>query len=397
VDDGVNTPALEEWMADFRILYVDDDREILQMVGEYLARAGYAAEVSDKGLDAFERVKKEDFDLVFTDFKMPEFSGLDLLKAIKGYRPEIEVVIVTGHGTMSSAIEAMKIGSYDYLQKPFKLEQLKSIIDNLKARKETRFETAVTDRAEDRHRFHELIGLNPAMQRIYHRIDRMGAQDALVLIEGESGTGKELAARVIHRIATDGGAPFVPVNCQGPSDGRGDAGDRDGLADAVAGAASRHGTLFLNEVGNLPRRTQQSLLALLGAEGSGHGADPAPRVIATSSRSLPEAVARGQFDSELFQALSQTTLYMPSLRERKEDICLLIAHFLNRFNADGRKPIAGMSFDALDVLLRYHWPGNVIQLENVIERAFALGVETMIEVEDLPSEIKTFNEISKIG
>ena len=386
----------EVLMADFDILYVDDDREILQMVGEYLARAGYSVDVVDNGIEAFDMVQAGDYDIVFTDFKMPEFSGLDLLKAIKGYRPEIDVVIVTGHGTMESAIEAMKVGSYDYLQKPFKLDQLRSLIENLRAQKARPAETDADPSHGERHQYHSLIGLSPAMRGIYDRIDRMRSEFSNVVIEGESGTGKELTARVIHQTGPCQETAFVSLNCQGMRQKAGGRDLKELLAAALGQAAEA--TLFLNEVGDLPLADQEKLLDVMA---DGIGPEPASsrinRCIATSSRSLGDAVSRGEFNKALLKRLSGVTLNTPPLRERREDICLLIPHFLKRFNPPDRRPIGGISFEALDVLLRYHWPGNVIQLENVIERAVALGVEILIHVEDLPSEIRTFNEISKIG
>lgn len=389
-------------MNTFDILYVDDDRDILQMVGEYLARAGYHVDVVDNGVDAFEMVKNKDYGLVFTDFKMPEFSGLDLLKGIKGTRPEVDVVIVTGHGTMESAIEAMKLGSYDYLQKPFKLNQLKALIENIQAKRSCPSDAAPPDSPALRHRYGDLIGLSPAMRSIYDAIDSMLPACPNVVIEGESGTGKELTARVIYQAGERDKTTFVGLNCQGMADkGHNNSHEcRDHLAGVMAGSTAV--TLFLNEVGDLPMAGQQVLLEMIR---TGNGAAPGDlqtpsrirRTIASSCRSLSESVARCEFSGELLDVLAGVSLKMPPLRERKEDICLLITRFLGRFSAHGRPPIAGVSFDALDVLLRYHWPGNIIQLENVIERAVALGVDVVIDVEDLPSEIKTFNEISKIG
>ena len=386
-------------MKTFDILYVDDDPEILLMVGDYLSRAGYSVDVVDNGLDAFEMVKNKDYGLVFTDFKMPEFSGLDLLKGIKGTRPEVDVVIVTGHGTMESAIEAMKVGSYDYLQKPFKLDQLKTLIENIQAKRSASPEIVQVESTLQRHRYGDLIGLSPSMRNIYDAIDAMRSTCPNVVIEGESGSGKELTARVIHQTGTLDDTEFLSLNCQGMADKDHSRDLQTHLAGVMAGSTAF--TLFLNEVGDLPLAGQQVLLGMLrggndGAQGDGQTPGRIRRMIASSCRSLTESVARGEFSGELLDLLAGASLKIPPLRERKEDISLLITRFLSRFNASGQRPIAGVSFGALDVLLRYYWPGNVIQLENVIERAVALGVETLIDVEDLPSEIKTFNEISKI-
>lgn len=386
-------------MKDFDILYVDDDRDILQMVGEYLRRAQYRVDVVDNGIDAFEMVKTKGYDLVFTDFKMPEFSGLDLLKGIKGVRPDVEVVIVTGHGTMESAIEAMKVGAYDYLQKPFKLDQLRVLIENLKARRVAAPKKSDAPPAGERFRYGDLIGMSAPMRRIYDAIDAMSDACPNVMIQGESGTGKELTARLIHRFGPRSDGDFVLVNCQGMAE-KVQGGSLDDVLVEAVGGTSASVTLFLNEVGDLPAAGQEAMLDFLpdtAGDGSGPLKGRVQRVIASSSRSLSDAVERSEFNEALLAALAGVSLQMPPLRERKEDLCLLIARFLDRFNPPDQPPIAGVSFNALDVLLRYHWPGNVIQLENVIERAVALGVAPLIDVDDLPSEIRTFDEISRIG
>jgi DNA-binding NtrC family response regulator len=379
------------------ILFVDDDRMILDMVREYLSEVGYRIEVVDNGIKALQMVKEQPFDIVFSDIKMPDIDGLELLSAIKEYRPETEVIIVTGHGSMESAIQAMKFGSYDYLQKPFKLNVLKIIIDRIVEEKKLKQERIVLkSRVKDRHRYGGLVGISPRMQEIYDVIDRMQAGAPNVLIEGESGTGKELAAHVIHRTGSRAQSPFVPAACQSLMKGVAPGGEADKLRELVTSAGE--GTLFLDDICELPAEAQTQLAAI-GREL--HGPSPAgmrrgPRIIAATNRTVKEAVAKGLLSPDLHGLVSEAVIRMPPLRDRKEDLCLLINHFLQQFNARSAKKVFSVAPDAMDYLFGYGWPGNVIQLENVIERAFALGVEVVIEIGDLPAEIRTAGEISKL-
>jgi len=380
------------------ILFVDDDRAILEIVREYLAEIGYHVDVVDNGLAALERIKEKPYHIVFTDIKMPDIDGLELLSAIKEYRPETEVIIVTGHGSMESAIQAMKYGSYDYLQKPFKLNVLKIIIDRILDEKKLRQEKIVLKtRVKDRHRYDALVGVSLRMQEIYDTIERMRDASPNVLIEGESGTGKELAAHVIHRTSDRREKPFVTVTCQ--SIFKHVAPDRYGARIRELLGSAQEGALFLEEVCELPAEAQAELAAVLREQALLPEGDRrrSVRIIAATNRSLKEAVVKGTLAKELGPGLHQVFIQMPPLKDRKEDICLLINHFLHQFNARSPQKVLAVAPEAMDYLLGYHWPGNVIQLENVIERAFALGVELVIQIDDLPAEIRTAGEIHRMS
>ncbi|MBW1850241.1 MAG: sigma-54-dependent Fis family transcriptional regulator [Deltaproteobacteria bacterium] len=388
-------------MKDFEILFVDDDKDILFIVEKYLSRQGYRVTVVDNGIKALGLVKKKDFDIVFTDFKMPEFDGLELLAAIKEYRPETEVVIVTGYGTMESAVKAMKFGSYDYIQKPFKLDALKALIDRVVEEKKFRDENVILKRRikdGQKHRYDDLIGMSLKMQGVYEVIDRTSPSSLSVLIQGESGTGKELVAKVIHKKSTRKNKPFVPVNCGNVDEGIPEV----RLFDHVIGLfeASQGGTIYLDEVTEITPSLQTKLLQILTEKKLAHrdgtkksGIDA--RIIAASKMDLEEAIENGTLRKDLFSLLNTVSIKMPPLRERKEDICLLLNHFLYEFNTRSRKKIGCISPEAMDILLDYHWPGNVIQLGNVIERAFAMGMDGIIEPSDLPPEIRTYGNTSK--
>ncbi len=380
------------------ILFVDDDRAILEIVREYLAEIGYHVDVVDNGLAALERIKEKPYHIVFTDIKMPDIDGLELLSAIKEYRPETEVIIVTGHGSMESAIQAMKYGSYDYLQKPFKLNVLKIIIDRILDEKKLRQEKIVLKtRVKDRHRYDALVGVSLRMQEIYDTIERMRGASPNVLIEGESGTGKELAAHVIHRTSDRREKPFVTVTCQ--SIFKHVAPDRYGARIRELLGSAQEGALFLEEVCELPAEAQAELAAVLREQALLPEGDRrrSVRIIAATNRSLKEAVVKGTLAKELGPGLHQVFIQMPPLKDRKEDICLLINHFLHQFNARSPQKVLAVAPEAMDYLLGYDWPGNVIQLENVIERAFALGVELVIQIDDLPAEIRTAGEIHRMS
>jgi DNA-binding NtrC family response regulator len=388
-------------MNSVNILYVDDDKAILNMVERYLTREGYTVEIIDSGRKALDLLKDKHFDIVFSDFKMPEFDGIELLTAIKEYRPETEVVIVTGHGTMETAIKAMKIGSYDYLQKPFKLDLLKLIVDRIAEEKRTKDERVLLKtRVKERHYYDELIGISLRMQEIYECINRMKSSSPNVLISGESGTGKELTVRVIHRNSDRSQSPLVPITCRTFM--------KDLTGEEVIYQLSQllesanGGTLYLDEITDIDRPVQGELVRMLQKMGSPEDqvVDRRKfniRLIGTTSNVLKNAIEGDVLRRDFFNLINAVTIDMPPLRERKEDICLLINHFLHTYNSKHTRKVFTVAPEAMSYLLRYHWPGNVIQLENVIERAFALGIDTVIEISDLPAEIRTFGEIAKMG
>ncbi len=383
-------------MTETRILFVDDDRDILAMVARYLKIKGYDVVTVDNGLDAVRVVKEQPIDIVFTDYKMPDFNGLELLVTIKKHRPHTEVIIVTGYGSMESAIQAMKFGSYDYLQKPFKLDHLKLIIDRIvEERKIADKAQLIRKIARDRHQYGNMVGLCPKMREIYEIMDTIGIDSPVVLIQGESGSGKELSARTIHANSDRSGLPFIRVNCGG-------FGKEAQTADEIVAhmtdvlAAVKGGTLYLDEIASLSPPLRERLLALLTSRVREERQPP--RLIAGTSGDLDDVIASGALKKDLVALFDATFIKLPPLRERKEDIPLLINHFLyNHSDPSAKTRIYGITPAAMDILLHYHWPGNLIQLQNVIERASAMGVENVIDVGDLPAEIRTFGTISQMG
>ena len=398
-------------MEDFEILFVDDQKEILFLADEYLSHYGYRVTVVDSGLNAFKSVKERDFDVVITDLRMPGFSGIELVKAIKKYRPEIEIIIITGYGTIESAVEALKLGCYDYIQKPIKFERLKILIDRIIKKKQLQKKNILLKRRlKERTQYDELIGASPKMQELYDLIDKVSSNSsATVVIQGESGTGKELVARIIHKKSDRADKPFISVNCGAIVEGlleselfghvngafTGAIRDRNGLFKAAEG-----GTIFLDEITETIPSLQVKLLRVLQERKIRHVGDTREldidvRVIAASNRELHGAMKSGAFRKDLFYRLNVVSIKIAPLRERKEDIPLLVNHFIDKFNNVSKKRIVGISPEAMDIMLNYHWPGNVRQLENIVERAFALGADEVIEAGDLPAEIKRFGKILK--
>ena len=398
-------------MENFEILFVDDQKEILSLADEYLSHYGYRVTVVDSGLNAFELVKERDFDIVITDLRMPGFSGIELVKAIKKYRSEIEIIIITGYGTIESAVEALKLGCYDYIQKPIQFERLKILIDRIIKKKQLQKKNILPKRRlKERTQYDELIGASPKMQELYDLIDKVSSNSsATVVIQGESGTGKELVARIIHKKSDRADKPFISVNCGAIVEGlleselfghvngafTGAIRDRRGLFKAAEG-----GTIFLDEITETIPSLQVKLLRVLQERKVRHVGDTREldidvRVIAASNRELNEAMKSGAFRKDLFYRLNVVSIEISPLRERKEDILLLVNHFIDKFNNISKKRIVGISPEAMDIMLNYHWPGNVRQLENIVERAFALGADEVIEAGDLPSEIKRFGETLK--
>ena len=394
-------------MEDLKILFVDDEREILSIVKEYLSLRGYNVTVVDNVAGALESIKETGFDIVFTDLNMPGCSGMELLAATKEHWPETEVVIVTGFGTIESAIEALRLGSYDYIQKPIKLERLKILIDRISEKNSLKKENIlIKRRLKERYKFDELVGVSPKMQEIYEIIDRISVNTPTVLIQGESGTGKEVVAKVIHQNSDRKGRPFIPVNCGAMVEGlleselfghvkgsfTGAIKDKIGLFKAAEG-----GTIFLDEIAELTPNLQVKLLRVLQekrirAVGDTAEFDVEARVIAATNRNLEEAIKSGAMRRDLFYRLNVVSIRMPPLRERKEDVPLFLNYFLNKFNVLTKRKVSGISQEAMNALLNYNWPGNVRQLENALERAFVLGMGDTIELKDLPFEIREFAE-----
>jgi DNA-binding NtrC family response regulator len=381
------------------ILVVDDDADMREWVKEELEHEGFVVETAAGGRAGVERVKKGGIDLVVSDVKMPDLDGLDLLREIREVDPSPFVIIVTGFGSIDTAIRAVKLGAYDYITKPFKIDQLLLSIDKALAERSLRTEvTRLREEVSRRDRMDNIIGRSPPMQEIFALIRRASASYANLLITGESGTGKELVARALHAKSPRKGRPFVAVNCAAIPDtlleselfgyARGAHStanaDRQGLFVEANG-----GTLFLDEIAELPLSLQPKLLRVLQDGevrplGMNRSERVDVRVIAATNRDIERQLREGRFREDLYYRLNVIQIQLPPLRGRQEDILPLADHFLTRSVERSGKRVKGWKEGAKKILLGHHWPGNVRELENVVERAVALTEGDLIGPEDLP-------------
>ncbi len=384
-----------------RILVVDDDVDLLNLVSHPLRSQGFEVDSYDDSLEAEERIPIAGYDLMLTDLEMPERSGLDLLKLAKEVDPSTCVILLTGHADVDTAVEAMKHGAFDYLKKPFPNKELLAVIEKGLRQRELEMENRrLRSELREKYHFSNLVGNSSVMQDVFRMIERAGPTDSTVLILGESGTGKELVARAIHETSNRAHRRFLKVNCSalteslleselfghGKGSFTGAVADKRGLFEAANG-----GTVFLDEVGDTSPGLQAKLLRVL-QEGEirpvGGTEDKAVdvRVIAATNRNLKERISEKLFREDLYFRLNVLSLSLPPLRERKGDIPLLIHHFLEKKSPEGTA-VAGLGDGVQAALLDHPWVGNIRELENVIERATVLRESKNIELRDLPPEI----------
>jgi len=387
-----------------KILVVDDERSILVLLKEALGQWGYLVTTAASAAEALGILKSELFDALITDIRMPDMSGLELLREVKKQDESIEVVMMTGYPTIASAVQALKEGAYDYLSKPLILDELRHLMSRMMERKFLRGEIhTLRARLGEELTVNELIGTSVPMERVKEIIGKVAVTDSPVLIEGESGTGKELVAAAIHRLSSRAKRPFIPVNCSAipqdllESEFFGHV--RGAFSGAVADAlglfrGADEGTIFLDEIAELSPALQVKLLRVLQEMqvrpvGSTKAFPVDVRVIAATNRDLERAMTEGSFRQDLFYRLNVVRVTLPPLRERREDIPSLINHFLRRFNKRFHRDVRGVAPEALAAQSAYTFPGNVRELENLIERAFAMGSREQIALTDLPSLSKT--------
>ena len=390
-------------MADNSILIVDDDSSQRRLVEFWLREEGYdpvTAADGQEGLKAFETHSPR---LVIADIRMPLLSGTELLSRIHDINPDIPIVLVTAFGTVNSAVEAMKLGAADYLLKPLNADELKIVVRRtLEHRKLVDENRYLRDYAESSFGFENLIGRSRKMRELFDTARQVSRHDSTVLLTGESGTGKELVAKAIHQNSPRRDNPFVTINCGaipetlieselfGHRKGAftGATADRAGKFEAANG-----GTIFLDEISELQLNLQVRLLRVIQEReidkiGHAHPVKVDVRILAATNRDLRTMVEDGQFREDLYYRLSVVRLLIPPLRERKDDIPLLLEHFMAKYSArHGVDPLS-VTEDALEVLLHYNWPGNVRELENVVERLIVMGRNKLIRPEDLPTEMR---------
>ncbi len=385
------------------ILIVDDDAAMCEFLKEELERESFTVEVARGGRAGVERVKQGGIDVVVSDVKMPDLDGLDLLREVRAVEPSPYVITITAFGSIDTAIRAVKLGAYDYITKPFEVDQLLLTIDKALSERELRSEVArLREEVAGRERLDNLIGRSAAMREIFGVVRRVSPSPANVLITGESGTGKELVARALHVGSPRKGQPFIAVNCAAIPDTLLEADLFGYKRGAFTDARSDHaglfvtangGTIFLDEIAEMPLALQPKLLRVLQErEVRPLGANKAElvdvRVIAATNRDIEACLREGTFREDLYYRLNVIQIQIPPLRGRPEDILPLAEHFLVRSAQRAGKTLRGINEAARKLLLGYHWPGNVREVENVIERAVALCEGAIIGADDLPPAVR---------
>lgn len=384
------------------ILIVDDEKNYLVVLEALLSGEGYEIITSEAAAGALETLREADIDLVITDMKMPGMNGMALLEACKKAKPDIPVIMMTAYGTIEMAVEAMKKHAYDYIQKPFENEQLKLTIkkalENSRLIKENRL---LTQALSDRFKCGNMVGKSEQMLKIYDLIDKVAPSTASVLITGPSGTGKELIAKAVHYQSPRKHRPFVSVNCGALTETLLESElfghEKGAFTGAIAMKKGRfeladEGTLFLDEVGDMPSSLQVKLLRVLQEMefervGGTRSITVDVRVVSASNRNIKEDVAQGRFREDLYYRLNVINIEVPPLRERLDDIPLLVKHFVEKYKGDRNDDMIKLTPEAWKALYAYGWPGNVRELENVIERAVVLHSGEMIGIEDFPEEL----------
>ena len=393
-------------MSDFRILLIDDEQAQIASLKSFLKRRNYKVRTALSGKEGLEIVRNEDIDLVFTDYRMPEMNGLEVVKEVKKINPEILIAVITAFSATEDAVEVMKSGAFDYLSKPINLDELEILVEKAKEHCHLVSENKLLrEQLEGKYQFDSIITQNPKMEEVINTAGRVAKSKATVLIRGESGTGKELIAKAIHYSSDRKDKPLITVNCAALTENLLESELFGHEKGAFTGATSQRigrfeqadsGTLFLDEVGDIPLQTQVKLLrALQFGEFERVGGTQTikvdVRVITATNRNLEELIEAGLFREDLFYRINVVSITIPPLRERKSDIPVLINHFIDKYSKQNAKEITGISKEAQNILMRYHFPGNIRELENIIERAVVLARENTILTSDLPSGLNAGN------
>lgn len=393
----------------FKVLVVDDDNSLRLTVSSAFAERHYLVEEAKDGEEAVNKVMSTKFDLVLLDVNMPRMSGLEALKAIKNYDSSIIVVILTAYSNVKDAVEAVRQGAYNYLEKPIKSDDLVALVDRaLKAHSMVKAAGLSAPTAESVQPGPKgLVGSSQEMKRIFSMIDKLSRVDTSVLVRGESGTGKELVAKAIHLNGPRKDERFVAVNCSAIPENLIESEFFGHEKGAFTGADSRKigkfqyadgGTLFLDEIGDISPALQVKLLRALQEQrftpvGANREVEVNVRIIAATNRNLEDMIKKGQFREDLFYRLNVLPIFLPPLRERKDDILSLVNHFVDKFNSTYGSKIEGLNTECRDLMLQYGWPGNIRELENVIEHAFVIENEKWISVASLPDSIRGLSRV----
>ncbi|MGQ9510196.1 MAG: sigma-54-dependent transcriptional regulator [Thermodesulfobacteriota bacterium] len=385
-----------------KIMIIEDEPLMRITIQDSLEAEGYDVSIAETGQKGLSIFRKNMSDILITDLKLPDTDGLQILNEVKQMNPETQVIMITAYGSIDSAVTAMKEGASDYLTKPFSMDELLLIIKRLIRIKQLEEENIrLKEKVEERFGLEGLIGKSPQMQKIYDLIETVSQTDTTILIQGESGTGKEMVANAIHIKSLRKNGPFIKVNCSALPETLLESElfghEKGAFTGAIRQRKGRfelahEGTLFLDEVGEISPIVQVKLLRALQERqfervGGTKTISVDVRLICATQRDLKEEIKKGTFREDLYYRLNVVPIFLPPLRERKEDILLLTEHFINKFAKKMGKEILGLSEEAKNLLLKYHFPGNIRELENMIERAVALLKGKIIQATDLPEEV----------
>ncbi len=387
-----------------RILIVDDEPNIRFVLGELLSREGYQTDDCGDGLTAVEKISKEHFDMVIMDLRMPRMDGMTALKKAREIRPDIIVLMISAHGTEKTAVEAIENGAYDYISKPFDLNETRIVVR--RALEKLRLSETVSDlrrQTISRFAFGNIIGQSAAMREVYHLIERVKDNDVSVLVTGESGTGKELVAAAVHHNSPRGAGPFIKVNTAAIPETLLESElfghERGAFTGAVSQKigkfeAANSGTIFLDEIGDMSLPLQAKLLRVLQEReiervGSTKTVKVDIRVVCATNRDLGKCVENGSFREDLYYRINVLPVFLPPIRKRKEDIPLLIDHFIDQYNSKLGCNIHGVEPEALELLMGYPWPGNVRELENIVQRSMLMTGGETITASVLPPVVRS--------
>ncbi len=387
----------------FTILIIDDEKNIREGLGESLGLDGYNIILSTDGQDGIRQVDSRDVDLVITDLKMPVLSGQEVLEHVASRYPSVPVIMLTGHGTVEDAVEAMRKGAYDFITKPVNLDHLSILVKRALERRElSRRNEELKEEVELQQRSSSIIGKSPEIARIFELLRRVAPTKASVLINGESGVGKELVADAIHNLSARADKPFIKVHCAALAESLLESELFGHEKGSFTGAQARkkgrfelahEGTLFLDEIGEINQNVQIKILRVLQEKrfervGGEETIETDVRIIAATNKDLKKEIAAGNFREDLYYRLNVVNITVPALRNRKDDIPLLAAAFLEEFSKDNGKTINGFDPKARAAIYAYSWPGNVRELRNCIESAVVMAAGDIITIDDLPPGIR---------
>ena len=402
-----------------RILVVDDEPLMRDFLVETLQRKKYLVEAVGNGSQAIEKVKVEYYDLLITDIRMPEVSGMEVLEEVKKINPETEIIMITAFGTIENAVGAMKLGAYDYITKPFSADEIEIVVDRAMERQRLRDEnrilrsdnTQLRNLLKEKYTFSSIVGVSEVMRKVYDAIEMIAPTKATIMIYGESGTGKELVARAIHYNSDRQNKPFIKVSCAALPETLMESElfghEKGAFTGAIRTTKGRFelahtGTLLLDEIAEMSLPLQSKLLRVLQEREFERVGNPSPlnvdvRVVATTNRELKQEVQEGKFREDLFYRINVVPIYLPPLRDRKEDIPLLVDHFLRKYCEENGRDIMGIDDEAIEKLMAQDWPGNVRELENHVERAVVLCRDEILTERHFQLEHESAEKGSSFG